>query len=58
MFMRGTARDNEVTQSHGTHGYGIRGNGSTTSICRDNDVQGYLDGLGVVNCAASGNTLQ
>ncbi|HEY0661009.1 MAG TPA: right-handed parallel beta-helix repeat-containing protein [Lysobacter sp.] len=58
MFVRGTARDNTVTQTYNTNGFGIRGNSGSTSICRDNDIQGFPYLPGVDSCAPSGNALQ
>jgi hypothetical protein len=58
MLGAATARDNYVTQATGTHGYGIRGGGATVSICRDNDIQGFLDNLGTIDCLSHANTDQ
>ncbi|QSX79219.1 right-handed parallel beta-helix repeat-containing protein [Agrilutibacter solisilvae] len=50
------ARDNAVIQASGTHGYGIRGGGAAVSICRENDLVGFLDDLGTIDCLAYANT--
>ncbi|HEY0661007.1 MAG TPA: hypothetical protein VGD21_06790 [Lysobacter sp.] len=54
---RTIARDNELVQNTATEGVGIWGASDTTSICRDNDIQGYSIGIADGTCLLAGNNV-